>query len=172
MVSISFKKEASKRGKLDNKKPMALPNEKRPKNGRNKHSHMAVSPAREHPRCKMRLLWLRGKKKKRKEFLKMCDSYDTISGGDGNQNELWELHLTDNSAMAGTPKQQEGNQAEKMSQATKLGQGRSWKTGFRSLGAISQKVLNTRISPSTNVSLPQCITNGCLSYRKEDQHGS
>lgn len=50
----------------------------------------------------------------------MCDSYGTISRGDGNQNELWELHLTDNSAMASTPKQQEGNQAEKMSQATKL----------------------------------------------------
>lgn len=50
----------------------------------------------------------------------MCDSYDTISGGDGNQNELWELHLTDNSAMAGTTKQQEGNQAEQMDQATKM----------------------------------------------------
>lgn len=50
----------------------------------------------------------------------MCDSYGIISNRYGNQSELWEPHLTDNSAMAGTPKQQEGNQAEKMSQATKL----------------------------------------------------
>lgn len=54
---------------MESKKSMALPDEKRLKNGRNKRSRMAVSAAREHPRCKMEVV-VSQEKIKRKEFLK------------------------------------------------------------------------------------------------------
>lgn len=104
---------------MESKKSTALPDKKRLRNGGNKRSCMAASAARKHSRCKMEVV-VTQEKKNEENSLKMCDSHDTISGGNGHQNELWELHLTDNSAMVGTPKQQEGNQAEQMSQATKL----------------------------------------------------